>query len=415
MCHKLHLKNITLLFAGSVMVLFSWWLHDPLLFIGGLIALGFSVGRTAPMSRTVSPAPPLRAEPVADPPLPVFPTRSEPATDIGDLVDEMLAQGRYSLLLRPQLIRNLSAPQIEHTRAVLHDAMAIVPAGEVMLNANGEIPDDGRFSDDEVDRNRYARVSVEDFYLDRYLITNRQYYAFVASAGYEQGPLWDPAILGAVLDFVDSSGRPGPRFWSAGRYPHGEEDYPVVGISWYEAAAFARWIGKRLPTDAEWVKAASWPVLVSPGVWQQRTFPWGNTMVRNRANLWGDGPGRTVPIDQYADGQSVGGVHQLVGNVWEWTSGDFGFDDLDGPLLAEPASAAMMKCLRGGAFDTYFDAQATCQFRSGDHPLVRKHNIGFRCALSVCDVAAIDDTQGAVTDIDLEGASAQRQLEEACT
>jgi iron(II)-dependent oxidoreductase len=200
--------------------------------------------------------------------------------------------------------------------------------------------------------------------------------------------LWDPSILAAVLDFVDQTGAPGPRCWRDGRYPRGEDDYPVVGISWYEAAAFARWVGKRLPTDAEWVKAASWPVPVAAGVWQQRKYPWGNAMERTRANLWGSGPGRTVPIDQYTEGASVGGVHQLVGNVWEWTTGDFGYDDLDRPLLAEPISSAVMKTLRGGAFDTYFESQSTCQFTSGDHPLARKHNIGFRCALSTCDVFA---------------------------
>jgi iron(II)-dependent oxidoreductase len=111
-------------------------------------------------------------------------------------------------------------------------------------------------------------------------------------------------------------------------------------------------------------------------------------MERSRANLWGAGPGGTVPVDEFREGVSAGGVHQLIGNVWEWTTADFGFDDLDGPLLDDPTGSAVMKSIRGGAFDTYFDAQATCQFRSGDHPLARKHNIGFRCALSACDVFA---------------------------
>lgn len=306
--------------------------------------------------------------------------------DLGFLIEEMLSHGRYALLLRPQIVGNLSATQLENTHRALADGMAIVPAGEVMLAEMDEVAPDGRFSDEAVERNRLSRVAVQDFVLDRYPVTNRQFYQFVAAGGYEQMSLWEPSILAAVLDFVDSTGSPGPRFWRDGRYPYGEDDHPVVGISWYEAAAFARWVGKRLSTDAEWSKASSWPVPVATGVWQQRKYPWGNAMERCRANLWGAGPGGIVPVTEFREGVSAGGIHQLIGNVWEWTSGDFGYDDCDSPALGDPRSPAVMKSIRGGAFDTYFDAQATCQFRSGDHPLARKHNIGFRCALSACDV-----------------------------
>jgi iron(II)-dependent oxidoreductase len=310
---------------------------------------------------------------------------AEGASDLTALIEEMLGHGRYCLLLRQQIVAGLTTEQLERTVQALTAGMAVVPAGEVMLGEGDQPYEDGRFTDEEVDRYRLARVSVEDYFLDRYLITNRQYQQFVSAGGYEQAALWDPAILTAVLDFVDQTGFPGPRFWRNGRYKPGHDEHPVVGISWYEAAAYARWVGKRLPTDAEWVKSASWPVLVGSGVWQQRKYPWGNAFEPTRANLWGCGPGHTVPVDQYNSGISVGGAYQLIGNVWEWTNSDFGYDDVEGPLLSEPASAAVMRCLRGGAFDTYFESQATCQFRSGDHPMARKHKIGFRCAISACD------------------------------
>lgn len=372
--------------VAAAAVLAGICLGAPALVGAGIAAAAFALGRRVRQSRKLQ-ALPLSLPSIA-PTADVPPSRrgDEDPTDLGMLVEEMLSHGRYALLMRPQIVGNLTSRQLERTTSALADGMALCPAGEVVLGDTEESLDQGRFSDDESTRTRLTRVSVEDFLLDRCLVTNRQFHQFVASCGYEQMSLWDPAILAAVLDFVDQTGMPGPHFWRDGRYPRGEEDYPVVGVSWFEAAAFARWVGKRLPTDAEWVKAASWPVPVAAGVWQQRKFPWGNAMERNRANLWGAGPGRTVPVDEFREGASVGGVHQLVGNVWEWTTGDFGYDDLEGPLLADPLGSATMRTLRGGAFDTYFESQASCQFRSGDHPLARKHNIGFRCALSACDV-----------------------------
>jgi iron(II)-dependent oxidoreductase len=106
-------------------------------------------------------------------------------------------------------------------------------------------------------------------------------------------------------------------------------------------------------------------------------------MDRERANLWGSGPGTTVPVTDFPDGVSVGGVYQLIGNVWEWTSGNYRpGEHLEGEMLLP----VPMKNLRGGAFDTYFDNQATCHFYSGENPVARKDNIGFRCAVGVCDL-----------------------------
>ena len=196
--------------------------------------------------------------------------------------------------------------------------------------------------------------------------------------------IWDADVWPAVLDFVDPTGHPGPRHWRRGRYPRGDDRHPVVGVSWYEAAAYARWVGKRLPTDAEWVKAGSWPVATGGDTLLARRFPWGDAMDRRRANLWGSGPGRPVDVNEFAEGTSVGGIEQLIGNVWEWTADHFLLDGTKHP--AWPGEARM-KSIRGGAFDTYLDSQATCQFQSGERALARKHNIGFRCAIGMCDLA----------------------------
>lgn len=300
--------------------------------------------------------------------------------DMDSLVEGMLARDRYALLLRRQLVSNLTSEQFQRAREALENQMALVPSGEVSLAPPGG---DEPSSDDDEASNGVRRV--EAMFLDRYPISNRQYLQFVEAGGYEQMSIWDPQIWTAVFDFVDATGTPGPRFWRQGRYPRGEDDLPVVGVSWYEAAAFARWVGKRLPTEAEWVKAGSWPVPLSDKKQWQRKFPWGDTMDRERCNLWGSGPGKVVAVGEFSSGVSVGGVYQLIGNVWEWTSGNFGSAEGASQDLLLPVP---MKSIRGGAFDTYFENQATCHFQSGENPLARKHNIGFRCALSLCDVAS---------------------------
>jgi iron(II)-dependent oxidoreductase len=309
------------------------------------------------------------------------------AIDVGDtdaLVEKMLAQGRSTLLLRPQIVGNLSEQQFRRRIGALEKAMALVPDGEVVLGRIDEALDDGRLGRREIVACRGRVIKVDRFFLDRYPVTNREYYEFVASGGYQHMPLWDPAIWPAVLDLVDQTGAPGPRFWRDGCYLPDEEDHPVVGVSWYEAGAYARWVGKRLPTDAEWVKAGSWPVVLSITSRSQRKYPWGDNMDRSRANLWGSGPEGVVAVDEFAEGVSVGGVYQLIGNVWEWTSTPFRGDGRHAGELVLPT---MMKSVRGGAFDTYFDNQATCHFQSGENPLERRHNIGIRCALGVCDLA----------------------------
>jgi iron(II)-dependent oxidoreductase len=322
-------------------------------------------------------------------PAPRPPTARRAAANDG-LVEQMIASGREALLLRPQIAANLSPSDFAAAQVALDEAMAIVPQGSVVMRA--------RCYDDleEADTPRGERlVQVEGFFLDRFAVTNGQYQQFVDAGGYEQMSLWDESIWPAVLGFTDQTGQAGARYWQNGRFPPGKEDHPVVGVSWYEAAAFARWVGKRLPTDPEWVKAGCWPVAAEANKPVQRKFPWGDAMDRRLVNLWGNGVNDTIPVTASPGSASVGGVQQLVGNAWEWTSSTFGNWE---PAGRKVETTMPLKSIRGGAFDTYFDTQATCQFQSGETPLARKHNIGFRCALGFCDVVlsqAAADTQAA--------------------
>ena len=312
--------------------------------------------------------------------------------DLGDapkstdgLVDELLAMGRYALLLRPETKQHLTQLHVVRAIRELDEAMALVPAGRVLL---GQLAEQSNSTCGSMDADpkalRRNLVSVDPVYLDRFAVTNEQFQQFVDAGGYEQLEFWHEEALPALLDFVDQTGAPGPRYWQDGQYAAGEHDLPVVGISWYEAWAYARWVGKQLPTDAEWTKAGAWPVESSPGRIAQRRYPWGESFDVRRAHLYGSGGHGPVPVDEFPGGTSVGGIHQLIGNVWEWTATPL--CELGDPTLHVSESVIS---IRGGAFDTYFENQATCHYQSGEHPLSRRHNIGFRLALPMSDLETV--------------------------
>ena len=156
---------------------------------------------------------------------------------------------------------------------------------------------------------------IGEFLIDRYEVTNAQYKEFIDASGYEDRQYWlhefwsDGQMLGrddAMARFVDATGRQGPSTWELGDYPDGEDDYPVTGISWYEAAAYAEFAGKQLPTVLHWVRAA-----------ETRLF----SFLLPLSNLEGNAP---LPVGS-SDAISTFGVHDMAGNVREWcwnSSGD---------------------------------------------------------------------------------------------
>jgi iron(II)-dependent oxidoreductase len=303
-------------------------------------------------------------------------------------VEDLLVNDRYALLLRAETKQHLTHSQVLRAVRQLDEAMALVPAGRVLLGQLAE-QSHSACGGSDVDPKLTSRnlVQVEPAYLDRYCVTNEQFQQFVDAGGYEQLEFWHEESLPALLDFVDRTGCPGPRFWSDGKHPNGEQRLPVVGISWFEAWAYARWVGKRLPTDAEWTKAGAWPVESAPGRIAQRRYPWGESFDVRRAHLFGTGPQGPVAVDEFPGGVSVGGIHQLIGNVWEWTATPLA--ELGDPTLH--VSESVMS-IRGGAFDTYFENHATCHYQSGEQALSRRPNIGFRLALPMRDLEARVET-----------------------
>lgn len=226
-------------------------------------------------------------------------------------------------------------------------------------------------------------VETNAFLLARTCVTNGQFQKFLDNGGYEDLDLWPQDIWPHLIDLKDQTGHTGPRFWREGRHNRLISDHPVVGVCYYEAAAYAKWAGYRLPTGAEWQMAASWRIRSSAHV--LRRYPWGDALDISRCNIWASNIGHTVPVTEYESGAAPNGVHQLIGNVWEWTSSEFtAIDELARTVVGD----MLLKEVRGGAFDTYFPAQATSTFRTGLASLTRAHNVGFRC---VVDLTPGDD------------------------
>jgi iron(II)-dependent oxidoreductase len=278
---------------------------------------------------------------------------------------------------------NASEGQIDKAWEALRKQMALVPEGEVWLSATDPIS-----LSETSSMARYIPVWVDSLYIDRTCVTHRDFAQFVAAGGYTRDNLWPPEILSNVLQFVDSTGCPGPKYWREGRPPKNKLNHPVTGICWYEANAYAHWRGKRLLTPAEWQWAAIWAGGQSNSATQRR-FPWGDSFDPQRCNTWNSGIGTTVPVDEYYSGCTPNGVYQLIGNVWEWTSALFDCDDApngDRVLTEYPLAE-----VRGGAFDSYFASQATAQFRTGQSLMFRGPNVGFRCCVSAEQLVSPSD------------------------
>ncbi len=167
-------------------------------------------------------------------------------------------------------------------------------------------------------------VELRDFFIDDHEVTNREYAEFIRDGGYRRAEFWKhPFVDGgrkltfdeAAVRFRDTTGLPGPRSWSGGAAPDGLEDHPVIGVTWYEAAAYAEWKGKKLPTVYQWERAARYPVEETAA----SSFPWGNYSeaidVGERANFLGKG---TLPADALPFGVSGWGAKHMAGNVAEW-------------------------------------------------------------------------------------------------
>lgn len=237
-----------------------------------------------------------------------------------------------------------------------------------------------------LDNERPAHVvDVPAFHIDRAAVTNGRYAAFIDQGGYEDPRWWSAEgwqhRVNAGLTAPQHWRRDGDG-WAAttfGRTNRIADDEPVVHVCYYEADAYAKWAGKRLPTEAEWEKAARF----DPATARSRRYPWGDDDPTDDVANLGQRHLRPAAAGAYPGGASPAGVHQLIGDVWEWTSTDFhgypGFAAFPYREYSEVFFGDEYKVLRGGSFGT---DRSACRgtFRNWDYPIRRQIFSGFRLA-----------------------------------
>lgn len=265
-----------------------------------------------------------------------------------------------------------ASPSPLSSQSPIPDEMMEIPVGEFEM---------GNDSIDALDNERPVhRVALDTYWIDRYPVTCEQYRAFMEAGGYHNSSWWSAS----GWEWLQANSVTQPLYWQT---DSAWDDHPVCGVSWYEAEAYAQFAGKRLPTEAEWEKAASW----HPADGYRRTYPWGEADPSpHRCNYYHVemqpvASRQTTPVNAYPHGQSAYGCYDMLGNVWEWTA-DW-FDGYDG-FVSYPYA---------GYSKIYFDGQhrvlkgsswATCpwamrsSFRNWYYPGMRQILAGFRCARS---------------------------------
>jgi gamma-glutamyl hercynylcysteine S-oxide synthase len=273
----------------------------------------------------------------------------------------------------------LRAPAPPAAAALPARAEVLVPAGPFTMGTDAEPW--------ALDNERPAHtVELPAYWIDTAPVTNGQYAAFVDAGGYDDPRWWSERGWAHRR----AAGLVAPQFWERdaggawwrrrfGIVEAVPADEPVCHVCFFEAEAYAVWAGRRLPTEAEWEKAAR----VDPATGRSRRYPWGDgEPTAAHANL-GQRHLQPAPVGAYPAGASPLGVHQLIGDVWEWTSSGWqpypGFTVFPYPEYSQVFFGGDYRVLRGGSFGTD-PAAIRATFRNWDLPIRRQIFAGFRCA-----------------------------------
>jgi formylglycine-generating enzyme required for sulfatase activity len=228
--------------------------------------------------------------------------------------------------------------------------MVLIPAGDFWMGRThtGSVEQAVILERDRRDDTPAHKIYVDAFYLDQYEVTNEEY-----------------------ARFADATGAHRPWLWPKGKVAAGEEKFPVQDITWAEADAYCRSVGKRLPTEAEWERAAR-------GGLDRKRYPWGEDAARGKAHTGNP----TGPVAVGSFPPNAYGVYDIGGNVWEWTNDWYGRDYYSISPERNPRGpeTGLYKVIRGGGFT---DGAILNSFRNYADPEMRTSIIGFRCAKSI--------------------------------
>jgi formylglycine-generating enzyme required for sulfatase activity len=242
--------------------------------------------------------------------------------------------------------------------------MVVVPAGEFTMGSSEEDRDNhalslGLFKPWFADESPEHRSFTNSYFIDKYEVTNRQYYIFCQATDHKP-----------------------PRLWGGPKYPKGLARHPVTHVNFYDAAAYAQWAGKRLPTEKEWEKAARGDL--------GRLYPWGYKFQANVANIpqSAKGKGKLKPVGSYPEGASVYGAEDMVGNAWEWvwdyylpypqskySNKNYG----EKYLVVRGLSYMGVGHFPDKEYQKVVRLKARAAYRQKLHPLAREKDVGFRC------------------------------------
>lgn len=240
-----------------------------------------------------------------------------------------------------------------------------IPAGEFSLGCD---------SINAMDNERSLhRVYLKTYFIEPYPVSCAEYYRFMEALGYSDRRWWSPE----GWEWLQANPVDAPLYW---RSELARSDRPVCGVSWYEAEAYCNFAGKRLPTEAEWEKAASWV----PATGTKRTYPWGEAEPdANNCNC-DRAFGGTTAAGSFPQGASAYGCQDMLGNVWEWTASWFdgypGFEFFPYRGYSQVYFDGKHRVLKGGSWTTRPWAMG-CSFRNWYYPGTREIFAGFRCAL----------------------------------
>ena len=238
--------------------------------------------------------------------------------------------------------------------------MVLIPAGEFTMGTNRSDPDKTHLKIGTVkplykDQQPERKIYQDAFYIDQYEVTNREYKKFIDDTQF-------PEL---------------PGYWEEGNFPEGTGDLPVTNVTWNEALAYALWAGKRLPTEAQWEKAARGT--------DGRLFPWGNKYQKGWANVGVDGAKELVAGGSYPKDVSPYHVFDLAGNVMEWTMS--WYQVYPGNSYQFKKFGKEFKVLRGNGFQRgghyFLEAYRYAFYRTEARPEEYFENVGFRCVLPV--------------------------------